>query len=140
MLKEHPVFTARYCGILEKLRSAVEILTGKQTSVVNLDPNTGWANLSINANLHAVQFLKRLELDSEIIFRLDNTWYFSHFDTARKVIPLTESVLRKTLRGWVPIMWVGKSLVDRREQMLLVEDIEHICLGRAGIMDLTERR
>jgi len=140
MLKKHPVFTAHYCGLLENLRIAIEILSGKRTFIFHLDPNTGWAEASIDHEPRQIPFVK--DLDGPVIFRLDDTWYIAGAadNYVTVIIPLTKSVLRQTMRGLAPILWVGTSMTDRREKMLCAEDIERFAhVGTSAIMELVNR-
>lgn len=129
MRKKKPVLVNRFCDELEKLRQAIEVLTGERVSFVCLDFNTrsGEILFAGNMRIKVVYTHSRQDL---INFKLGTgSWCvatFDHNDGNIRVSSEERPNIWKSIDGHnVTMRWVGSSNRYRYEEPLFPYEREY---------------
>lgn len=125
--KKHPVLTETYCSQMESLRLAIEVLTGKSTSIMAIDFNTNQAQIRVDRQISIVSFyMSRLDLiHFSIKGESDQFVGLTGEDWMVRVANYTNPITRNTCIGQITIRWVGTSLLDRHEEPLYLNDVQY---------------
>jgi|GEM_PF-1900712 len=122
--KKYPILTATICTTIEQIRLAVEVLTGKRTSFIEVDFNTCLGKLSLQGVETRLDFYRRR---SDLInINIGSDWHTARFEDG-KVFVKSEKWPREieTVAGKFTLLWFGSSVNDRREQPLLLRQAEY---------------
>lgn len=121
--KDCPVLTATFCRKMEMLRTAIEVWTGKRTSFVQMDFNTGVGKVRLGNEEKDLTFTVD-GLDHLVHFNFGDDWCVGLFEEDYKVYVASEHKPheRETLIGLWKMRWVGYSATDRREEPLLLDE------------------
>jgi hypothetical protein len=126
MGKKYPVLTGSICDTMEKLRLAIEVLTGKRTCFVCLDFNTHNCSVRVGDEIFKLLFINGENL---IQFELNNSdWNLATFSDDFKEVKVANRLtpnVRQTVAGNFSMRWVGCSATERREEPLFLEEAEH---------------
>ena len=139
MRKKKPVLVGNICEEMEKLRQAIEVLTGERVSFVCLDFNTcsGEILFGGSAKVKVCYIHNHKELMS---FRLGSGGWciatFDHDDGNLRVSSEHQPNIRKTTTGEVAMRWVGSSNRSRYEEPLF--PYKHEYTGEVRTTTLSE--
>lgn len=121
--KKNPVLTATMCTALEQIRLAIEVMTGKRTSFVQIDFNTRKGKVRVGDEiLELVRFERYRYGDDTILMDFGDgpivALFYNH-----TVRVMSENNPRKvqTEAGECTLRWIGNAFSDRREEPLLLE-------------------
>jgi hypothetical protein len=131
--KKSPVLTTTFCNELEKVRTAIEVLTGKRVQLQQLDLNTGKGKVGLGdkesrwfEEFEVTFFLSRNDL---LEFKLDGIlnpvvgWNIACFEESGKALVINQDNPRMH-NNVLKMRWVGYSAMDRWEEPLFIRDVE----------------
>lgn len=125
----HPVFTASYCLVMEYLRLALEVQTGKRVLIDACDFNTLNMRVVIGGDKKDISLINLSSLP--LRFLMDKKWYIARFYKGTvTVCDEHHQAERATVAGNFSMRWVGTSFVDRREEPLFLENAEYCAKAR----------
>ncbi len=124
-VKKTPVLTATFCDLLEKVRTAIEVLTGERTCFVQMDFNTG----------RGIVYIGDEKKDVSFYFGREDLLHFSLgeskdsntalFGDSREAYVRNGRNPNKRVNGQHSMWWVGHSATSRREEPLHPKDVEY---------------
>ena len=128
-----PVLTAKTCRVMERVRLAIEVLTGQRVSFIQIDFNTCRARAMVGDEKMSFSFVPdRADLISFAFFVFGDlgNWHTARFDESGKVMVINDR-FPNSRHGHV-MWWVGSSATDRREEPLFLKEVEY-CAGARGL-------
>ncbi len=136
--KKSPVLTATTCTMLEQLRLAIEVATGKRTCFVSMDLNTCRGKVRMGDKEEEVTVIYRRDDLLEFSFGADKDWLtavFWNHNTYVKVGSLHNASVRLTVAGDFTMQWVGTSMSDRKEEPLFFSEAQYCAKVRGLTLD-----
>jgi len=121
--KKSPVLTATTCNLMENLRLAVEVMTGKPVRFVHVDFNTCNTRIRIGQEEKEIHFVQyRDDLIRFCLGELEthDPWVLARFDKPEevRVTPYGIKCDRSPYFEKIDMWWVGTSFVNRWKEPL----------------------
>lgn len=122
--KKEPVLTATTCNVMENLRLAVEVLTGKPVRFIQIDFNTNRGKIRVGEEEKDIAFYSQHSdrtnfFFSKDVFDKDEVHYFVRSDKPGEVRVIIEGLKRESSYLKDDYTWaVGRSFVHRWEEPL----------------------
>ena len=123
--KKRPVLTATFCDSLEKVRTAIEVLTGERTCFVRMDFNTGRGIVCVGYEQKDISFYFGREDLLHFSLGESKDSNTALFGDNREVFVMNSCNPNKRVNGQHTMRWFGYSATNRQEKPLHPKDVEY---------------
>jgi len=119
------IFTPLMFTILEQIRQAIEVVTGKRTCFVQMNLNYCEGTVCVDNEEIELTYVRMSE--NLMYFNLNSDRYTAQFQDNGRVAVMDRDNPHKiqTVAGECTLQWVGRSYTERHERPILDEKFEH---------------